>query len=125
MADFGRTKVPSATGNQVSVEFNLMSRWYTAMSAKDELWAHNFYKDIFPDDDPATMSMPAFTAGFRTWEHSVNADPGKRTFGTLKRQANGSFEDAELVKVLQESTDDVAGTFIYHTTGSLPLTVDC
>ena len=79
------------------------------MSAKDELWTQNFYKEIFPDNDPATMSMPAFTSGIRRWEHSMNADPGQRTFGELTRQANGSFRDAELVKLLQESTDDVAG----------------
>lgn len=97
-------------------------RWHTAMSAKDEVWAHDLYKDVFPNDDPATLSLPAFIEGLRRWEHGVNPDPGKRAFGNLERQANGSFEDAELVKLLQESTEDVAGTFTYQMTGFLPLT---
>ncbi len=108
-------KFPSATGNQVSVEFNLFSRWHSTMSAKDEMWTHDFYKDIFPDDDLETLSVPAFTQGLRKWEQSVNADPGKSVFGKLERQANGRFQDAELVRLLQESTEDVAGTFTYHT----------
>ena len=92
------------------------------MSAKDELWAHDFYKDVFPNDDPATLSLQAFTQGLRKWEDGVNADPGKRTFGNLERQENGSFEDTELVRLLQESTEDVAGSFTHHTTRFLPLT---
>lgn len=97
-------------------------RWHTAMSAKDEVWAHDLYKDVFPNDDPATLSLPAFIEGLRRWEHGVNPDPGKRAFGNLERQANGSFEDAELVKLLQESTEDVAGTFAYQMKGFSPLT---
>ena len=92
------------------------------MSAKDESWARDFYKDIFPNYDPATLALPAFIQGLRKWEHSVDADPGKRCFGKLERQANGSFEDAELVKLLEESTEDVAGTHIYHMFEFLPLT---
>ena len=92
------------------------------MSAKDELWAHDFYQDIFPDDDPATMSLSSFVQGIQKWEQGMNPDPGKRTFGKLKRQANGSFKDAELVKVLQESTEDIAGTLTYRPRRTFPLT---
>ena len=124
IGDFGKTRVPSATGNQVSVEFSLHHRWHTGMSAKDELSSHEVYKDIFLKDDPATMSLSAFIQGlrFRKWEQGVSSDPGKRTFGKLERQANWAFEDVELVKLLQESTEDVAGIFTYDTTGFLSLT---
>ncbi len=37
--------------------------------------------------------------------------PEKWTFGNLKRQADGSFPDEGLVRILQAATDDVAGTF--------------
>lgn len=86
------------------------------------VWTHEVYKDIFPNDDPATMSLSAFIQGLRKWEQGVSSDPGKRTFGKLERQANAAFEDAELVKLLQESTEDVAGIFTYDTTGFLSLT---
>ena len=92
------------------------------MSAKDELWTHEFYRAIFLNVGPATISLPAFIQGLRKWEQGVNSDPGKRTFGKLERQANGAFEDADLVKMLQESTDDVAGMFTYDTALFLSLT---
>lgn len=92
------------------------------MSAKDKLWTHEVYKDIFLNGDPATISLSAFIQGLRKWEQGMSSDPGKRTVGKLERQANGAFEDAELVKVLQESTEDVVGIFTYDTTGFLSLT---
>lgn len=98
-----------------------MSRWHATMSARDQSWAHDLYEDIFPQDDPAILSPPAFIQGLRKWENGANADPGMRKFGNLERQANGSFEDAELVRLLQESTEDVAGTFTYHTMRFLPM----
>ena len=124
LADLGNVKVPSATGNQVSVEFNLTYRWHTAMSAKDESWAQEFYKNIFPFDDLETLSLPAFEEGLLRWEFGVDADPGKRTFGELRRRVDGSFEDAELVNVLKESTEAISGTFIRHSMGFLQLTGD-
>ena len=36
-------------GNQVSVEFNLIYRWHSAISDKDEEWTKAFLKSVFPD----------------------------------------------------------------------------
>ena len=48
-------------------------------------------------------------AGLKAWGRGINPDPAQRTFGDLKRKADGSFEDAELVALIQQSTEDVAG----------------
>lgn len=43
---------------------------------------------------------------------SVSSDPGERTFGGLKRNFKGGFEDSALVNMLTESAEDVAGDVI-------------
>lgn len=103
--------VPSGTGNQVSVEFNLIYRWHTAVSEKDNRWTQDFYKKIFPNQDPVNLSSQELKQGLRNWAQGIDNDPGRRTFGGLTRKADGAFEDRELVKLLQESTEDVAGMF--------------
>ena len=102
--------IPSATGNQVSVEFNLVYRWHAAVSDRDDLWTQRFYSDLFPNIDPSKLSSTDFKKGLRAWQMGLPFDPGERTFGGLKRNPSGSFEDSALVDMLTESTDDVAGS---------------
>ena len=52
-----------------------------------------------------------FLAGLNTWSKGIHTDPGQRTFGKLKRKADGSLDTVKLVNMLQESTDDVGGRF--------------
>ena len=103
------TNIPSATGNQVSVEFNLIYRWHAAVSARDDQWSQDFYKELFPNTDPSELSLPDFMRGLRAWQMAVPSDPGERTFGGLQRNSKGGFEDGALVKLLTESVEDVAG----------------
>ncbi|KAH0556381.1 hypothetical protein GP486_005695 [Trichoglossum hirsutum] len=103
--------VPSGIGNQVSVEFNLIYRWHATVSERDDEWAQDFYKKLFPNKDPYTLSLPEFLEGLNAWVKGLDADPGRRTFGGLHRKADGRFEDSELVKIIQDSTEDVAGAF--------------
>lgn len=122
---FGMDGVPSGIGNQVSVEFNLIYRWHATVSDKDEKWTQDFYKKIFPDRDPSTVSIQEFKQGMRTWAQGIDKDPGRRTFGGLTRKANGAFEDSELVKIMQESTEDVAGMVMRNTVSRLKKVPRC
>lgn len=107
---FGPSGIPEGIGNQVSVEFNLLYRWHSAISARDEQWSIDFYQKVFPGGDPNTATIDQLKQGLRAFlMDEVRKDPGERTFGDLKRQADGSFKDEDLVKILTESTDDVAG----------------
>jgi hypothetical protein len=110
---FDITGTPKGIGNQVSVEFNLIYRWHCAVSNKDEKWAEAFYAKLFPGKDPSTLSLPEFLQGLRVWASRIDSDPGKWTFGTLHRSSNGSFKDNDLVDLLTESTEDVAGRSIF------------
>lgn len=38
--------VPKATGNQCSIEFNFIYRWHSAISAEDEAWAIQAFKQL-------------------------------------------------------------------------------
>ena len=97
-------------GNQVSVEFNLVYRWHSAISAKDEKWSNDFFAKAFPDIDPSKISQDDLRKGFVTFLRTENnQDPKTRTFGGLTRKPDGAFEDADLVKLLSDATEDVAG----------------
>ena len=56
-----------------------------------------------------TLPLGEFLAGLRAWARGIDPDPAQRTFGDLKRKADGSFETADLVSLVQSSTEDVAG----------------
>ncbi|CAK7274991.1 hypothetical protein SEPCBS119000_006456 [Sporothrix epigloea] len=98
------------TGNVVSAEFNLCYRWHSCISAKDEKWIEGFYEDIF-GKPAADASMKDLMSGFVKFERSIPDDPGMRTFGGFKRNADGTFNDNELVDCINDAVEDVAGAF--------------
>ena len=116
---FDAEGTPKGIGNQVSVEFNLIYRWHATISDKNAKWIVSFFEKLFPGQDPATVTEEQFVRGVKAWGHSLDADPGKWTFGGLERTATGAFDDAGLVKLLTEQTEDVAGAFGARNVGQL------
>ncbi|KAL7269861.1 hypothetical protein RUND412_007453 [Rhizina undulata] len=102
---------PAGIGNMVSVEFNLVYRWHSCISKRDDQWTKEFYEKIFPGVDVDKLSMPEFMQGVGKWERSLPEDPAKCNIADLKRTKDGSYNDDDLVKILQESIEDVAGAF--------------
>ncbi|KAL4864550.1 hypothetical protein BDV12DRAFT_205631 [Aspergillus spectabilis] len=102
--------IPTAEGNQCSVEFNLAYRWHSTISRQDESWTEKVYQDIvgMPGKD-ATLEQ--LMQGMRRSAGKLNKDPSKRTFGGLKRQADGTFRDSEMVDILTRAVEAVAGSF--------------
>ncbi|KAL7952081.1 heme peroxidase [Trichoderma barbatum] len=106
--------VPCGVGNQVSVEFNLLYRFHSCISKKDERWINNFFLKLFPGrnaSDLKNVSWADLGQALVTFEQSVPKDPSLRTFDGLERQADGSFKDEDLVRILKEAMDDPAGVF--------------
>lgn len=106
--------VPRGVGNQVSVEFNLLYRFHSCISKKDERWINNFFLKLFPGrraEDLENVSWADLGQALLTFEESIPKDPSVRTFDGLQRQANGTFKDEDLVRILKESMEDPAGTF--------------
>jgi hypothetical protein len=107
----GTTNIDKATGNQVSVEFNLIYRWHSAISIKGERWLNEHLLKICPGARIENLTMEQLRNGMRTFAVQTPADPGYRTFGSLSRDARGYFNDSDLVRILTEATEDVAASF--------------
>jgi hypothetical protein len=109
--------IPRGVGNQVSVEFNLLYRFHSAISKRDEDWTAKFFNHIFEGKDPATMDITEFMRTLHTKLAAVPANPGDRTFADehgmpLKRDpVTGKFDDDKLMEVLDASINDPIGAF--------------
>ena len=106
----GQASAPRGIGNQVSAEFNLVYRWHSAISEKQEMWTENLYKELF-GKDARQVSLPELMKGLSLWERSLDMDPQKRPFAHLKRGPDGKFDDSELVHILTDAIEDTAGSF--------------
>ena len=107
-----KSEVARGIGNQVSTEFNLMYRFHSAVSQKDEEWIEKFYREELGIADPKDASYREVLLGLQKYENHITKelpDPSKRVFGGLERGADGKFADADLVKVLQSAMEDPAG----------------
>ncbi|KAL2008268.1 hypothetical protein VTN00DRAFT_8250 [Thermoascus crustaceus] len=101
---------PSGLGNACSVEFNLAYRWHSTTSAKDEEWTEKIYEELF--GKPASdVTMGELLMGLGKYARDLDPDPSKRTFAHLERQADGRFRDEDLVGILTDAIEDVAGSF--------------
>lgn len=100
-----------ATGNQVSAEFNLVYRWHSCISQRDQRWTENKYKELFPGKNPEEVTLQSFLQGLSQWESQLPQDPQERPFAHLTRTTDGKFEDDDLVKIFADSVEDVAGAF--------------
>lgn len=106
--------VPRGVGNMVSVEFNLLYRFHSCISKKDERWTNDFLLKLLPDkkaEDLDKITLPELGAAFVAYEKSIPAEPSERTFDNLKRGPDGRFKDEDLVRILKEAMEDPAGTF--------------
>lgn len=104
---------PRGVGNQVSVEFNLLYRFHACISKKDERWINDFFLKLFPGrkaEDLKDVSWSDLGAALVDFE-AKTPKPSARTFGGLVRQADGTFKDEDLVRILDEAMKDPAGTF--------------
>ena len=104
--------VPKGIGNQVSAEFNLLYRFHSTISKRDEKWMNEFLRSLFPGEKPLDQLTPQeFIQGLFRFEQTIPDDPSKRTFSGLRRDENGRFDDADMVNIMKESMEDPAGLF--------------
>ncbi|GAA5977201.1 hypothetical protein JCM5350_003254 [Sporobolomyces pararoseus] len=106
-------KCDRGVGNAVSVEFNLLYRWHSCIGEKDTQYLETLMRRYSrtPFDE---MTEEEFVRILRGTAMEMGADCKKWTFGGLKRQGKdgtGRFDDDDLVRVLTEATDEVAGAF--------------
>ncbi|TKA77124.1 hypothetical protein B0A49_03229 [Cryomyces minteri] len=107
---FGKDGTPRGVGNQVSAEFNLVYRWHSATSKKDEDWTENMYREMF-GKEAKDVPMHELLMGLSKWDKSLDKDPFKRPFAKLQRGSDGKYSDDDLVRIITESIEDPAGAF--------------
>lgn len=68
---------------------------------------------MFPGKKAEDVGLDELLKGLIGFERQLGDDPlaESRNFGGLKRQEDGSYNDDDLVKILTESIEDVAGSF--------------
>ncbi|ROW01988.1 hypothetical protein VMCG_05543 [Cytospora schulzeri] len=103
--------VPAGTGNMVSAEFNLLYRWHSTISPKDEEWAIAEFKRLLKGKNPETASHTDVLGALALWQAAMPPEPEARIFENLKRLPDGTLSDDDLVKILTGSINDVAGSF--------------
>jgi hypothetical protein len=68
---FNREGTPVGIGNQVSIEFNLIYRWHSAISQSDEKWLNIMLRKVMEDSKEEMIkkkSNPGESAGtWRAW----------------------------------------------------------
>ncbi len=101
--------IPEATGNSVSAEFNLIYRWHSCVSQRDEQWTEEAYTKLV-GTDPAP-SMDKFLRTLNEWAARLGSDPLKRDFAGLQRLPDGKFQDEDLASIWTASVSDVAGSY--------------
>lgn len=104
------TGAERGTGSMVSAEFNLCYRWHSCISAKDEKWTGDFFQELFgkPAED---VTKNEVMMGFYKFGKSVPDEPSQRVFGGYQRQADGTFNDDDMVNCISDAIEDCAGQF--------------
>ena len=113
--------VPVAAGNQVSAEFNLVYRWHSAISERDEAWTLDFWNKTFKEPDPETGQEKVLDPDTIPWQKFIRIatkvedelqtmNPEDRPFAGLTK-VDGNFKDDDLVEILVSSIEDCAHSF--------------
>jgi linoleate 10R-lipoxygenase len=107
---------PRGEGNVVSIEFNLLYRWHATLSKQDKEWTENMFQKAL-DGAGVNVSFDKLTprqffqAAGKALGPQQEQDVRTWTFNNLKRDSSGRFSDADIAKLLQDSTSYRAGAF--------------
>jgi hypothetical protein len=106
-------EVARGVGNQVSAEFNLLYRFHSIISQRDEKWLNDFLTSLFPGTKKKLdeLTPQELLQGLLRWEQNIHPDPSKREFDGLKRGPDGKFKDEDMVRLMTESMEAPAGTY--------------
>ncbi|CAK3987206.1 Psi-producing oxygenase A [Lecanosticta acicola] len=121
-ADLGESGAPVGTGNQCSAEFNLVYRWHSAVSERDDRWTQQLFSELFPGVSAADVSKPEKIGMFlgrlkKLADETESTEPDERAYPALEHERlerikegprKGSYRDDDLAAILTSSIEDCA-----------------
>ena len=121
-ADMGKDGAAVATGNQCSAEFNLVYRWHSAVSERDDMWTQQLFKELFPGISAADVSKPENIGMFlgrlkKLADQTKSTEPDERQYPALQEERlerikegpfKGNYKDDDLAAILTSSIEDCA-----------------
>ncbi|GAA6030413.1 hypothetical protein JCM8097_009096 [Rhodosporidiobolus ruineniae] len=102
---------PRGVGNSVSAEFNILYRWHSAISQKDEKWIEGLFRETIGDKPIEELTEADFGRALAALGRKQGKDPRAWTIPGISRTASGAFADEDLCRILTEATDEIAGAF--------------
>ncbi|KAH8200682.1 hypothetical protein TruAng_005146 [Truncatella angustata] len=106
--------VPMGGGNQVSAEFNLVYRWHSAISTKDEEWTNNMWRKLFPDvEDVTQLTEGQFLHRLVDYNTKLGDDPMNWPIadGLARDPVSRKLADDDLVNIMTACIEDPANSF--------------
>ncbi|KIX99908.1 uncharacterized protein Z520_04545 [Fonsecaea multimorphosa CBS 102226] len=106
-------RVERGLGNAVSVEFAVLYHWHAALSAADAKWM----EEVISSSLPQIKSIDEMTPGL-FWQMTskitkdlMSKPASEWTFGGLERGPDGSFDDADLGRLIKDCIEEPAHAF--------------
>ncbi|GAA6004081.1 hypothetical protein JCM10207_002416 [Rhodosporidiobolus poonsookiae] len=109
--DFPAGWSPRGVGNACSAEFNILYRWHSAISEKEEKWIEGVFRQYIGDKPFDELTRADFGKALGQLAAQQGSDPRNWTIPGIQRTASGRFDDDDLCRILTEATEDIAGAF--------------
>ena len=109
-------RVERGAGNIVSAEFAVLYHWHAALSAADGQWMEDMIRSNLPELETLEEMTPELFGKILKQEgHKLKTiPPHEWPFSGLKRALDGSFNDADLGKIIKDCIEEPAHAFGAH-----------
>lgn len=103
--------IPEGNGNQISVEFNLLYRWHSTISQRDEQWMAAEFKNMSMEQNVSKITHHNLIAMLHQKDSGWNSQKTQNIFMGIDRDEEGTYHEDFLRDIFTSSVEEVAGSF--------------